>query len=95
MRIVVDVSNIMALSISSAVIAVVSTPCDINGIYKSIFTECVGKVPKCFLISSGDEIKPFLTTLAHATDSFAFHLPMEEEAGGDDTIAHQYELSEE
>ena len=72
MWIVCYVTNVVALSVRCAVIAIVITTCDVDGIDESIFTEGISKIPKSFLMTRCDIIE----RVFFPADSPSFHFSM-------------------
>ena len=100
MRIIIDVAYVMAFSVGTAIIAIISSSGDVDDINKTIFAKCVGEVPKCFLVTGRDKIHPFfpvaiLVCVVLDADGFSLNFSMKEEFFGDAPVANKDKLAEE
>ena len=91
MWILFGITNIMSYCIFTTIIYIIGSTCNIDSINETVFAKGIGKVPKGFFMTGGNEVK----LVANTTNGAALYLTMQEETARDGTIADENELAEE
>ena len=90
MRIIGYVVYVVPHSFAVAIVGIIITARNVNGIYETIFAKCVGKAPHSFFVACGDIVQP-VGNPAYGT---TFHFAMQMKSGRKLAIADEYKLTE-